>query len=102
VASPADRSPSTNPPQATFSSAAIRVAADTLASSSAGDARAERTARVLRDSSLRLDALVTQFLKLAQAEAGMTGERREPVDLAALCTAVAERMRADGLSRARR
>ncbi|HEX3595305.1 MAG TPA: HAMP domain-containing sensor histidine kinase [Polyangiaceae bacterium] len=76
--------------------AAIRVAADTLADSSGGDARAERTARVLRDSSLRLDALVTQFLKLAQAEAGMTNEQWEPVDLAALCTAVAARLRADG------
>ena len=76
--------------------AAICVAADTLAESSAGDPRAERTARVLRDSSVRLDALVTQFLKLAQAEAGMTGERREVVDLAALCNAVAERLRADG------
>jgi signal transduction histidine kinase len=76
--------------------AAIRVAADTLSGSSAGDPRAERTARVLRDSSVRLDALVTQFLKLAQAEAGMTGERREVVDLAALSRAVAERLRADG------
>ena len=76
--------------------AAIRVAADTLSASNAGDARAERTARVLRDSSIRLDALVSQFLKLAQAEAGMTGERREVVDLAALSRAVAERLRADG------
>jgi two-component system sensor histidine kinase ChvG len=76
--------------------AAIRVAADTLAASNGGDARLERTARVLRDSSVRLDALVTQFLKLAQAEAGMTGEPRETVDLAALSSAVAERLRADG------
>jgi two-component system sensor histidine kinase ChvG len=76
--------------------AAIRVAADTLAAPNGSDPRLERTARVLRDSSVRLDALVTQFLKLAQAEAGMTGERWEPVDLAALCTAVAERFRTDG------
>ena len=76
--------------------AAIRVAADTLSASSAGDPRTERTARVRRDSSVRLDALVTQFLKVAQAEAGMTGELREMLDVGALSRVVAEWLRADG------
>lgn len=76
--------------------AAILVVADRLADSSGGDERAERAVQMLRDSSVRLDALVTQFLELAQAEAGMTGEWWEPVDLAAVCSIVAERLRADG------
>ena len=55
-------------------------------------ARTARLARVLRDSSRRLDALVTQFLELARAEAGMVGEDRSAVELGALVAGVVEAM----------
>ncbi|MFZ5476133.1 MAG: HAMP domain-containing sensor histidine kinase [Myxococcota bacterium] len=46
--------------------------------------RARRLAKVLRDASQRLDRLASRFLDLARAEAGLVGEEREDVDLAAL------------------
>ncbi len=77
--------------------AAVRACAESLADH--GDeplapARTQRLARVLRDSSQRLDALVTQFLELARAEAGMVGEERGPVELGALVEGVVEAMAA--------
>lgn len=77
--------------------AAVRACAESLASH--GDApldpaRTERLARVLRDSSRRLDALVTQFLELARAEAGMVGEDRGAVELGALVRGVVETLAA--------
>ncbi len=74
--------------------AAVRACAESLATAP-GDRpsspeRTARLARVLRDSSRRLDALVTQFLELARAEAGMVGEDRSDVDLGALVRGVVE------------
>jgi two-component system sensor histidine kinase ChvG len=57
--------------------------------------RAERLARVLDDSSQRLDGLVSRFLELARAEAGLPDEARQPVDLDQMIEALIERFRAD-------
>jgi signal transduction histidine kinase len=64
--------------------ATIRACADTLGSSPVEPERAERIARLLRESSGRLDLLVTEFLELARAEAGMLRESWSSVDLSAL------------------
>lgn len=69
--------------------AAIRTCAETLDSGGVDEKRAARIAKILADSSTRLDALVSQFLELARAEAGMPNEARGPVDLAALARGVA-------------
>ncbi len=68
--------------------AAIRSCAESLANGSADAQRAARIARILTDSSARLDMLVSQFLELARAEAGLPREDRTPIDLAALATGV--------------
>ncbi|WP_394821873.1 ATP-binding protein [Pendulispora albinea] len=75
--------------------AAVRAAADTLAESAIDPARAERLSRVLRDSTTKLDRLVTQFLELARAEAGMPNEERSEVELGALVTGLVESLRDD-------
>lgn len=70
--------------------AAIRSAAESLASGGAADAqRAARIAKILETSSAQLDALVSQFLELARAEAGMPNEDRVDVDLDALARGIA-------------
>jgi signal transduction histidine kinase len=69
--------------------AAIRTCAETLDSGGVDEKRAARIAKILADSSTRLDALVSQFLELARAEAGMPNEARGRVDLAALARGVA-------------
>jgi two-component system sensor histidine kinase ChvG len=77
--------------------AAVRACAESLASfgeQPLPPARTARLARVLRDSSRRLDALVTQFLELARAEAGMVGEDRGQVELGTLVQGVVETMAA--------
>ncbi len=77
--------------------AAVRACAESLASHGEeplAPARTQRLARVLRDSSQRLDALVTQFLELARAEAGMVGEDRGSVELGPLVRGVVESMAA--------
>ena len=56
--------------------AAIRTCAETLDSGGVDEKRAARLAKILADSSTRLDALVSQFLELARAEAGMPNELR--------------------------
>lgn len=68
--------------------AAIRTCAESLASGAADEKRAARLARILSDSSARLDALVSQFLELARAEAGMPREDRVDVDVGALARGV--------------
>jgi signal transduction histidine kinase len=73
--------------------AAIRVCADTLGDGPIDEAKSTRIARVLKDSSIRLDTLVSQFLELARAEAGMPNEARSEVDLAALAEGIVEAMR---------
>lgn len=77
--------------------AAVRACAESLAThgqTPLAPARTQRLARVLRDSSRRLDTLVTQFLELARAEAGMVGEQRGPVPLGPLVRGVVEAMAA--------
>ncbi|WP_394842492.1 HAMP domain-containing histidine kinase [Pendulispora brunnea] len=74
--------------------AAVRAAADTLAEG-ADAQRAERLSRVLRESTSKLDRLVTQFLELARAEAGMPNEERSDVDLTALVRGLVESLRDD-------
>lgn len=64
--------------------AAIRACAESLAAGGADEKRAARLAKILEDSSGRLDALVSQFLELARAEAGMPREDRVEVDVGAL------------------
>ena len=81
--------------------ASVRACADRLAEEGAIDeARKQRLAEVLRKSSARLDALVTQFLELARAESGFPNEERETVDVEALVrglvTAARENEDADG------
>lgn len=68
--------------------AAIRTCAETLDSGGVDEKRAARLSKILADSSTRLDALVSQFLELARAEAGMPNEVRGPVDLAALARGI--------------
>lgn len=59
------------------------------------DERRKRLATALGASAKKLDALVTQFLALARAEAGMPREEREEVDLGALARDAVERARLD-------
>jgi two-component system sensor histidine kinase ChvG len=75
--------------------AAIRAAAEALSGGAADEARAQRLAKVLLDSSVRLDALVSQFLELARAEAGLAGEERSDVNLDALAEGVVGAARRD-------
>lgn len=75
--------------------ATIRACGESLASSDVTPERAQKLARLVHDSTTRLDALVTQFLELARAEAGMLQEPRDELDLAALCRARIESARAD-------
>jgi two-component system sensor histidine kinase ChvG len=75
--------------------AAVRVTADALQAGAPDADRAGRLARVLSDSAARLDRLVTQFLELARAEAGMPDEDRGPVDVTALARATTARAAED-------
>jgi two-component system sensor histidine kinase ChvG len=75
--------------------AAVRAAADALAEGPADEARAKRLGRVLGESSRRLDALVSEFLDLARAEAGLPNEERSAIDAAELCETIAAAMRDD-------
>jgi len=69
--------------------AAIRTAAQALDGSVDG-ARAERLKRILEASSQNLDQVITGFLELARAEAGLPDQERSPVDLAALARGLIE------------
>lgn len=75
--------------------AAVRAAAETLSSGTADAERRERIARALQDSSGKLDRVVTQFLELARAEAGLPNEERTMVDVAALVEGLVRGMRGD-------
>lgn len=76
--------------------AAVRVCAESMEKASGLDAtRTARIARVLGTSSRRLDALVTRFLDIARAEAGLPDAEREPFDLTALVTGLAEAVQND-------
>lgn len=66
--------------------AAIRAAAQSLESHEVDEARAQRIARILNDSSRRLDSVVQNFLELARAEAGLPGSEREELELDVLLT----------------
>ena len=63
--------------------AAVRASADSVTADLTPE-RAERISRLLRDSTAKVDRLISQFLELARAEAGLPNEIREPVDLVAL------------------
>ena len=69
--------------------AAIRVAAERM-DGPLDEERAQRLGRVIRDSSQRLDDLVTRFLELARAEAGLKEVAREEVDLVPLVRGLLE------------
>lgn len=75
--------------------ATIRACGESLTAKELTPERAERLARLLLESSTRLDALVSQFLELARAEAGMQNAAWERVDLAALAKARIEHARSD-------
>jgi two-component system sensor histidine kinase ChvG len=75
--------------------ATIRACGENLTAKELTPERAERLARLLLESSTRLDALVSQFLELARAEAGMQNAAWERVDLAALAKARVDHARSD-------
>ena len=75
--------------------AAIQTAADRLDADDLEPERVERIQRVLEDSSERLDRLVSRFLELARAEAGLPDEERERFDLGELVERLVERFRRD-------
>lgn len=65
--------------------AAVRAVAERMGEPGALDEqRKARLAEALKQSSVQLDSLVTQFLELARAEAGLPNEQREEVNLIAL------------------
>lgn len=68
--------------------AAVRTAADLMAGS-ADEVRRARIETILRDASGRLDRLVSAFLELARAEAGLAADAREEVDLRELAEGIA-------------
>ncbi|MGC4093776.1 MAG: HAMP domain-containing sensor histidine kinase [Polyangiaceae bacterium] len=75
--------------------AAIRACGESLADGPLTPERAQRLSRLVQESAGRLDVLVSQFLELARAEAGMLSEAWEPVDLGRLAQARVERARDD-------
>ncbi|MEO8875145.1 MAG: HAMP domain-containing sensor histidine kinase [Polyangiaceae bacterium] len=68
--------------------AALRAAGEALTNAPLEAERVERLARVLRDGTKKLDVLVTQFLELARAEAGLPNEERSDVDVNAIVAAL--------------
>ncbi len=77
--------------------AAVRVAAESLEGGRPVDEeRAKRLGTVLMDASRRLDTIVTQFLEIARAEAGLSGQARVRIDLYALAVGLAEAVTARG------
>lgn len=76
--------------------AAIRACAERLDETKPDDAeRLKRLRDVLHGSAVRLDALVTQLLELARAEAGLKDEPRQPVELTALLHGLCAGLQAD-------
>jgi two-component system sensor histidine kinase ChvG len=74
--------------------ASVRASADALDSAEADD-RTKRLARVLRESSGKLEGTVSRFLDLARADAGFPKEERESVDVSELATNVVASLRDD-------
>ncbi len=75
--------------------AAIKAAAESLASGAQPPEKQQRIARIVQESAVKLDRLVTGLLDLSRAEAGMPGEERSAVDLRTLATAVSESVQHD-------
>jgi two-component system sensor histidine kinase ChvG len=75
--------------------AAVRAAAEALARPNTDPERLARLARVLEDSGRRIDLVVSRFLELARAEAGLVGEQRQPLDLQALASGLVSSFEAD-------
>ena len=75
--------------------AAIRAAAEALEDGPSDPERLARLSRIVDQSSRRLDHLVSQFLELARAEAGLRAQERERIDIGALGRGLLARMRAD-------
>ena len=69
--------------------AAIRTASEAL-QGPIDQKRAARLRRILDSSSQNLDQVITGFLELARAEAGLPDDERGPVDLAALARGLGE------------
>ena len=63
---------------------AVGAAAERLEAGAVTPERAERLARILADSSRRMEALLDHLLAIAHAEAGLGDEDRELVDVGAL------------------
>ncbi len=74
--------------------ASVRATADALDGTEVDD-RTRRLARVLRDSSAKLETTVSRFLDLARAEDGFPREERETVDVSALARALVGATRED-------
>jgi two-component system sensor histidine kinase ChvG len=66
--------------------AAVRTSAELMAQGGLTPERVSKLTQGLLQSSAQLDRLVTQFLELARAEAGLPQEPRESLDVAALLT----------------
>lgn len=64
--------------------ATVRACAEALSHPPFDRERAERLSRALHQSSTKLDQVVTHFLELARAEAGLPAETREEIDLVVL------------------
>lgn len=75
--------------------AAVRATAEALDAGPVSSERASKLAHVLSSSAKNLDALVSQFLELARAEAGMPNEERSLVDVAALTRGLVQSARND-------
>ncbi|MFB6352277.1 MAG: sensor histidine kinase [Bradymonadaceae bacterium] len=75
--------------------AAIQTAAGRLDTDDLDADRVDRIRRVLEDSSERLDRLVSRFLELARAEAGLPEESREIFEVGDLVERLVDRLRRD-------
>lgn len=75
--------------------AAVRTCAELIAQGGLTAQRVEKLTGVLLQSSTQLDKLVTQFLDLARAEAGLPREPRESLPLGALLSGIQARLAAD-------
>ncbi len=75
--------------------AAVRASAEALERTEIDPKRAARLASILQTSSSRLDQVVSRFLELARAQAGLPGAERETFDAAALARGVAHSSGAD-------
>lgn len=76
--------------------AAIRACSENMSKTPQIDEqRAARYARILRSSSERLDVLVSRFLELARAEAGLESEARVQIEIGVMIERIMESFGAD-------